>query len=789
MLFYLDRHERVQAIYTNNGSPDSCPYYDELLKEDLDTGTSSFEFRVPSNHPKSNEIEEGGYIVRKNLDGELVMFTVIQIEETHSDMSDKYIYAENAGLELLNDIFRPITHMSKNVNQILDIVLADTRWVRGETEYFGIDNFYFDDYQNVLAALQYVTDKFNGELNFRVKMENGEIVARYVDLVEKRGNDTKKRFTYNKDITSIRRKIDMSDVVTALIGVGKGDKNSTPTTFKSVGYYTSDGKSFQKPLNQDWVGDEDARQRYGIKGKHLFGVFQYDTLSPEDLLLRSWSELQKRKTPKITYELDVALLERLANLEHESIRLGDTVYVIDETFSPALYLEARVRQLETCFSDPSRDKCTLGNFKRAKSNITKAMRDLQSKLRQKESTWDDLAYKVQYFMPDGMDFANSTSQKRIIIVVHQGNINVTAKITDDKFIWQKINSDGTHDTVWEEAHVGVGNVISVGVEVAGCTIRCQVDEGLSDPIIFAAEEDATYFCTLPQTNSSGDINRSVAQYAQVDYPRSDIYWSQRYYGSKVPVGEDPYSVESFAITRTGMDGTYKDQMWCIHGGHGASFGIEYLKSKLYIYSCYLDLTNSKWWVVRFPYVAGKILTFEDASVEKLYQTSDYGKGSWRTNLDVKNQYILFTPGAENPAFYVCKKNDVLSGVFKPIYTMFGNDVEFDGTKQTFQSSCLDFPYVYFVSGAADNHDKKILYCVDIRSKALVYKIIYDFNKGTINPPNAKGGYMEPETISYYYDSANKKWLIQGFAFNNADLSITYRTNQLYKISEHTRGET
>jgi hypothetical protein len=173
----------------------------------------------------------------------------------------------------------------------------------------------------------------------------------------------------------------------------------------------------------------------------------------------------------------------------------------------------------------------------------------------------------------------------------------------------------------------------------------------------------------------------------------------------------------------------------------------------------------------------------------LYQTSDYGKGSWRTNLDVKNQYILFTPGAENPAFYVCKKNDVLSGVFKPIYTMFGNDVEFDGTKQTFQSSCLDFPYVYFDSGAADNHDKKILYCVDIRSKALVYKIVYDFNKGTINPPNAKGGYMEPETISYYYDSTNKKQLIQGFAFNNADLSITYRTNQLYKISEHTRGET
>lgn len=359
------------------------------MKEDLDTGTSSYEFRIPSNHSKSNEIEEGGFIVRKNLDNELVMFTVIQIEETHAGMSDKYIYCENAGLELLNDIFRPITHMSKNVNQILDIVLADTRWVRGETEYFGVDNFYFEDYQTVLAALQYVKDRFSAELNFRVKMKNGEIVARYVDLVEKRGNDTKKRFTYTKDISSIRRKIDMSDVVTALIGVGKDSK-----TFKSIGYYTSSGKPFNKPLNQDWVGDPDAVQRYGIKGKHLFGVFQYDTSNAEDLLKRTWSELQRRKNPLITYELDVSLLERLANLEHEAVRLGDTVYVIDETFSPALYLEARVRQLETCFSDPSKDKCVLGNFKKAKTNITADMRAIQSKLLKKESTWDDVGEKI-----------------------------------------------------------------------------------------------------------------------------------------------------------------------------------------------------------------------------------------------------------------------------------------------------------------------------------------------------------------------------------------------------------
>lgn len=379
MLFILDRHEKVVAIFTNNGSPESCPYFNDALKENLDNGTSSYEFTIPSTHDAANLVQEGGYVVRANLDNELVMFTIMQVEDTHTFQSTKYIYAENAGLELLNDIFRPVTHISKNATQILDILLADTRWTKGDVEYFGVKNFVFDDYQPVLTAIQYAKEVLGAELRFRVKMKNGEVSGRYVDFVKQRGTDTKKRFAYTKDILSIRRKIDMSEVVTALIGVGKDD-----VTFREISYYTDHGDPFTKPLNQDWVGDSSALQRFGVQGKHLFGVFRYDTGNKEDLLKKTWAELQRRKTPQITYELDVALLERLADIEHEAVRLGDTVYVIDETFSPALYLEARIVDLETCFSDPSKDKAILGNFKAAKSNITPEMRALQRTLLKKE---------------------------------------------------------------------------------------------------------------------------------------------------------------------------------------------------------------------------------------------------------------------------------------------------------------------------------------------------------------------------------------------------------------------
>jgi phage minor structural protein len=382
LIFYLDRHERVQAIFSNNGGPESCPYYDDLYKEDLERGATSYEFKIPSNHDRSDVVEEGGYIIRKDLDGELVMFQIVELLEVHDRESYKYIYAESAGLELLNDVFRPIVHMAKNADQILDIVLTDTRWRRGETDYLGVDNFEFKEYQNIFSALLYVKDKLNGELRFRVKMVNGRVTARYVDLVMKRGTDTKKRFVFNKDIQSINRRSNLTspNVVTALIGVGKGDDKGAYTNFKGIAFSKAAGDPFDKPAGQDWVGDPEALQKHGFQGKHAFGVFQYETSDPEELLRATWKELLQRNKPKVTYELSVALLERLAGLEHEKVRIGDTVHVIDETFSPPLYLEARVRVLETSFTDPSRDVCTLGNFKLIKSNINAHMKSLQARV-------------------------------------------------------------------------------------------------------------------------------------------------------------------------------------------------------------------------------------------------------------------------------------------------------------------------------------------------------------------------------------------------------------------------
>ena len=68
----------------------------------------------------------------------------------------------------------------------------------------------------------------------------------------------------------------------------------------------------------------------------------------------------------LEYDVDVAMRsEEIAQLE-----IGDTHYVIDHDFIPPITLEARVGKLEISFSDPTKNKVTLTNFKHANGSIS-----------------------------------------------------------------------------------------------------------------------------------------------------------------------------------------------------------------------------------------------------------------------------------------------------------------------------------------------------------------------------------------------------------------------------------
>ncbi|WPD20173.1 phage tail spike protein [Thermaerobacter composti] len=387
----LDRYETVRAVLGDG--PSACPLLEDTYKETLENAAVTYEFAVPADHPDAQAIEPEGYVLLKDLDGNLLQLR-IKIVEDDVDAEEgrriRRVTCENAALELNGAIVRPQTWTWITAEQALTNALAGTRWQPGVVEWAGLKTIQIEEYQTVTATLHQIASEFGGELRWRVEWRDGRIVGRYVDMLKRRGRVTGKRFEYRQDIRGLKRVEDTTELVTAMIGLGKSDDKGQRLTFASVEWSRSKGDPVDKPLGQDWVGDPDALERWGLPGgRHLFGVFEdSEEDNPEELLQKTWDALQQRIQGRFTYEVEVAVLEHIAGLEHEAVRLGDTVTIHDASVDPPMALEARVIEIERSYTDPSRDKVTLGQYRQLVITLPKVVAELQKRLNAKQGEWD-----------------------------------------------------------------------------------------------------------------------------------------------------------------------------------------------------------------------------------------------------------------------------------------------------------------------------------------------------------------------------------------------------------------
>lgn len=361
ILFILDKKLEVKDTLSINGDIGfTTPYFDDEFKQYLDTGAETFKFSTMANTQESQHLIVGNYIAFA-YEGQHKLFQMIEIQEEHSEDFMKTVYCEMAGIELINNLVRPMTINGASIKKFVDTILADTEWQLGLLD-IGVNTVHdikITDYTNVYSALQqHAVQEYGAEISLTVKLVNGKVVAKYVNIYRERGKKNGFRFSYSSNISSITKTVDSSNLATALVGVGKNN-----ITFKEVD--TPD-----KPLNQDFIADEESYKRWNQNGYHIMGLFKCESESPQELLKLTRKELEKRRNPKIKYELKTELLGR------DEVNIGDTVYVIDHEFNPPIYLEARVSEMTVSFTDTFKNECVLSNFKEVGTKITDEMRGL-----------------------------------------------------------------------------------------------------------------------------------------------------------------------------------------------------------------------------------------------------------------------------------------------------------------------------------------------------------------------------------------------------------------------------
>lgn len=477
MIFLLNRKEKMIGVF-NNATPSSCPYFDDLHTENLVTGVNTYDFSVPANHPTASQLETDGYVIRRDLDDKLQMFQIKEVYEINTMTGYvKEVQTEHIAVpDLLGNPVRPAVLLSATLETALEYILQGTGWELGEVDFTESKDVKFEDYTNVLDALLYVIALFEVEVQYEVVFQGGEVKKKLIHATTERGRRTMKRFSYSKDLSDVKRRENTEGLVTALIGVGRGDADGKRLTLEGYNYPTP--SPFEKPVEVDWIGDNDALQKYGKNGKHIFGVFFDETAeNVHNLYEHTLAELKKRNTPLVTYEVSVVTLERITGYESEKVRIGDTITVDDYSFNPRLSLEARVIEVKRSYTNPDADEITLGNYRPIAISRNSTIESIQKLISKAEEKWNTSAYKVEIISSNGLIFKSGFINTTLEARVFQGTKDVTDVINASNFKWKRISNDTASDDAWNTANAGGVKFIHITTDDVRqrATFTCEVD--------------------------------------------------------------------------------------------------------------------------------------------------------------------------------------------------------------------------------------------------------------------------------------------------------------------------
>lgn len=294
----------------------------------------------------AEDLVKGDRIVWIDLQGTCHEHIVDTIDRVHDDdgASETQAVCINSINETWDDWLddkRP----SGSVAVALAAVLANTRWEVGTCDQGGSASrtFYHESVREGLAG---IIERWGGELETTIVHDGADIVARRVGVRAKRGNqNSAKRFTWTKDLVSVKRSVASDNPKTRVYGYGKGVETESGGYGRRLTFGEING-------GKDYVEDADATAVWGHpdgEGGVLPAVAAYVNEQCEDasqLLQETRDYLEQVKEPKVTYTASVIDLYAFGR-SWEGVGVGDAVAIIDKGFSPeGVRLHGRVSQIE-----------------------------------------------------------------------------------------------------------------------------------------------------------------------------------------------------------------------------------------------------------------------------------------------------------------------------------------------------------------------------------------------------------------------------------------------------------
>lgn len=376
ILYFADRKMNILG-QASTSLPKGVIISNDRKTEEVDEGVAILEFDLeydPEWRKKAEAwTEAGNYILRKDGD-DREFYTIISREKDPVNGSVNDIYAEDAGLDLLNEVVGAYkADKAYSAEFYIKKFSYDSGFEVGVNEVSNLTRkLSWDGEATATERLLSVATQFdNAEISFSFDVDRMSVVHKYINIFKRRGVDSGVQLQIGREIKKIRIKDTIEDLATAYVCTGGiPDGKDDPITL--AGYKYDDGDFYVEGTHLNSRKALQKWSRYQIKTEtgdnvgHIVKTFSYDTTSQSELCNRAVSSLKKICDVNTTYEIELSYLP-------QGTKIGDTVYIIDHTGE--LYLSSRLLKIETSVCDNTKT-AELGEYSVKSSGVSEELREL-----------------------------------------------------------------------------------------------------------------------------------------------------------------------------------------------------------------------------------------------------------------------------------------------------------------------------------------------------------------------------------------------------------------------------
>lgn len=327
MIFFTNRGYETLAVASADTQKKGLRLLDDELNQTIKTGTAIYTAKLEKTDKSVEKIEAGSFVFVPNFKNKMIVLEVMEVEESHFD---KKIIAEDAGLELLNSDVGDHKMKGTLREHILATIGKDSDWTIGIDEIGDSKNLTLEytGVSNQTKRIVQIAGRFGAEISYSFIFDGNEIKEKRINFVKERGENKAVRLEVGKELKGVKRNVSITNLRTAVLGIGKPHKENiktTKTVTKTVN--VNDNTSSTKHTNGkldpfiNWFQARKGKVRYSMHAR--LGPNSYDCSSAVHFAAKHAGLLPSNHYIGSTETLFAMKGKYLDEISRADIRFGD----------------------------------------------------------------------------------------------------------------------------------------------------------------------------------------------------------------------------------------------------------------------------------------------------------------------------------------------------------------------------------------------------------------------------------------------------------------------------------